>query len=151
MSELWAGRESTHGLNNQGLSNYRTAYWNLEPAALYEHSLKAGTAELAEGGALVVMTGEHTGRAPKDKFIVDEPSSQRPDLVGRGQTRGCLRTHFDEALRQDASGPSGRAVTSSSRTSSPAPSTAYRLAVRVVSESPWHSLFAHNMFLIPGA
>jgi hypothetical protein len=137
---------SRHGLNNQGLSKYRTAYWNLDPAALYEDSLKAGTAELAEGGALVVMTGEHTGRAPKDKFIVDEPSSS--DQIWWGEVNARLsEDHFDGLYAKMQAHLAERDLYVQDVYAGADP--AYRLAVRVVSESPWHSLFAHNMFLIP--
>ncbi len=137
---------SRHGLNNQGLSNYRTAYWNLDPAALYEHSLRAGTAELAQGGALVVMTGEHTGRAPRDKFIVDEPSSSEHIWWGEVNAR-LSEDHFDGLYAKMQEHLASRDLFVQDLFAGADP--AYRLAVRVVSESPWHSLFAHNMFLIP--
>ena len=145
------GREqavSRHGLDNQGISNYRQAYWNLGPAALYEHSLKAGTAELAEGGALVVLTGEHTGRAPRDKFIVDEPSCREEIWWGEVNAR-LSEDHFERLYAKMQAHLTDRDLYVQDVFAGADP--AYRLAVRVVSESPWHSLFAHNMFLIPSA
>src|SRR3546814_3221739 len=67
---------SRHGLNKHGLKDITTAYWNLDVAALYEESLKRNEGQLAEGGALVVLTGKHTGRSPKDKFIVREAATE---------------------------------------------------------------------------
>ena len=67
---------------------------NLSTAALYEAAVRDGEGMIAAEGPLVVGTGTHTGRSPKDKFIVREPSSEANDLVGRRQPpdhRGALR------------------------------------------------------------
>ena len=48
---------------------------NLPPAALYEHAISHDEGMLAAAGPLVVRTGKHTGRSPKDKYIVDEPDA----------------------------------------------------------------------------
>ena len=48
---------------------------NLSPARLYEHADAAREGILAANGPLVVRTGKHTGRSPKDKFLVDEPDA----------------------------------------------------------------------------
>src|SRR3712207_4260845 len=50
--------------------------WNPTVSLLYMHALARGDGQLAEGGPLVVDTGRHTGRSPKDKFIVREPGSE---------------------------------------------------------------------------
>jgi phosphoenolpyruvate carboxykinase (ATP) len=49
---------------------------NASAAVLYEHALKSekGTA-VSSTGALVADSGSKKGRCPKDKRVVDEPSS----------------------------------------------------------------------------
>src|ERR1700732_2740124 len=49
---------------------------NLSPAALYEHAIRRDEAVIVSSGALTAETGKHTGRSPKDKFFVKEPTSQ---------------------------------------------------------------------------
>src|SRR5947207_13246620 len=49
---------------------------NLGPAALYEHAVRRDEAAIVSTGALTAETGKHTGRSPKDKFFVKEPTSQ---------------------------------------------------------------------------
>ena len=56
-------------------------HWNPTTSQLYTHALERREGRIAEGGALAVDTGKHTGRSPKDKFVVREP---RPRLPGSG-------------------------------------------------------------------
>ena len=49
---------------------------------------------LAAAGPLVVRTGKHTGRSPKDKYIVDEPDAHDGVWWGgfnQPDQRGALR------------------------------------------------------------
>ena len=64
----------TSGLESLGLKNLGQVYWNLAVPQLIEHSIVRQEGILASNGALCVNTGKYTGRSPKDKFIVDEPS-----------------------------------------------------------------------------
>ncbi|MGF1608932.1 MAG: phosphoenolpyruvate carboxykinase [Kiloniellales bacterium] len=137
---------SRQGLTQHGIKNYQTAHWNLGAAALYEHTLKAGTGRLADGGALVVLTGQHTGRSPKDKFIVDEPSSR--DNVWWGDVNVAIDEARFEGLERKVVAYLQRRQLYVQDLYAGA-DTEYRLQVRVVSESPWHSLFARNMFILP--
>ncbi|MBP0657283.1 phosphoenolpyruvate carboxykinase (ATP), partial [Mycobacterium tuberculosis] len=52
-------------------------YWNLAPELLYEEAIRRGEAKLAQGGALVAETGQHTGRSPQDKFVVRDALTER--------------------------------------------------------------------------
>jgi|SRR5829696_498444 len=63
-------------LTEHGLETRGTVHWNPTTSQLYSHALLRGDGKLAEGGPLVVDTGEHTGRSPQDRFIVREPSCE---------------------------------------------------------------------------
>ena len=54
----------------------RTAHWNLGTAQLVEQAIERHEGELSSDGALVVRTGQFTGRSPKDKYIVREPGTE---------------------------------------------------------------------------
>jgi phosphoenolpyruvate carboxykinase (ATP) len=101
---------------------------------------------MSTGGALVVETGKHTGRSPNDKFLVDEASSTGNIWWGPVNKK-TSEENFENMRRQILSYYQGRDLyvqdlfAGSDRD--------YRLSVRVISESPWHSLFARNMFIIP--
>ena len=90
------------------------------------HALARGDARLAEGGALVVDTGRHTGRSPKAKFVVREPGSEDADLVGRrqpGDLGGALRGPARQGRRVASA---TRISTSSTPSPGPTPTIAWR-------------------------
>src|SRR5574341_774200 len=66
---------TSYGLENHGIQNVNMVYWNLHTPLLYEQAIRRREGRLAHLGPLVVRTGQHTGRSPNDKFIVQEPSS----------------------------------------------------------------------------
>src|SRR6476469_3881326 len=71
------GRKNTaYELDNYGIKGPATVYWNLNTAELYEEIARRGEGVLSDHGAMIVDTGEHTGRAAKDKAIVREPDSE---------------------------------------------------------------------------
>src|SRR5690348_3774206 len=63
-------------LSRLGIQNPGIVYCQLAPAAWVELALSRGEGELADNGAFVANTGTHTGRSPKDRFLVAEPSAQ---------------------------------------------------------------------------
>ncbi|HUU61701.1 MAG TPA: phosphoenolpyruvate carboxykinase (ATP), partial [Acidimicrobiia bacterium] len=63
-------------LADMGLTEAAAVHHNLSTPALFEKVIRRGEGRAAQGGSLVVRTGEYTGRSPGDKFIVDEPSSR---------------------------------------------------------------------------
>ena len=63
-------------LKQLGLENLGDVHWNLSTPALYEEAIRRYEGLLSHLGPLVVRTGQFTGRLPKDKFIVREPSSE---------------------------------------------------------------------------
>src|SRR6516162_9049741 len=59
-----------------GFEELKRVHANLDAPLLVEEALKRGEARLAHGGALVADTGIHTGRSPKDKFIVKDEGTE---------------------------------------------------------------------------
>src|SRR6266545_5087884 len=84
---------SEHGLEARG-----RVHRNPTTALLYMHALRRGDGVLAEGGPLVVDTGEHTGRSPNDRFVVREPGSE--DRIDWGEVNSPLDEDRFESLRE---------------------------------------------------
>ena len=89
---------SRYGLDKLGIKNFKTAYWNLSVPAYYEHAIRRGEGILTEGGPFMAVTGEHTGRSPKDKFIVEEPSS-KADIWWGDVNQPISQANFDHLAR----------------------------------------------------
>ena len=69
-------RESTFGIENHGISNTGDVHWNFRTPSLYEEIIRRGEGKIAHLGPIVVRTGQYTGRAAGDKFIVKDPASE---------------------------------------------------------------------------
>ncbi|MHA1113181.1 MAG: phosphoenolpyruvate carboxykinase (ATP), partial [Alphaproteobacteria bacterium] len=137
---------SAHGLEHHGLANLARAHWNLGVPSLYEEAIRRGEGVLAQGGPLVVRTGEHTGRAPNDKFIVEDAVSR--DNIDWGKVnRPIDEQRFDALLARVLAYFQNKEVFVKDSFAGADPE--FRLPVRVVTETAWHNLFAHNMFLAP--
>jgi phosphoenolpyruvate carboxykinase (ATP) len=135
------------GLDAHGIAPAGNVIWNPTTAQLYTEALRRGEGVLAHGGPLVVDTGEHTGRSPKDKFVVREPESEGRiwwDDVNQplgeesfDQLRGKVVAYLEA---QDT-----LYVIDHFAGADPA----HRIGVRVVTASPYHALFAKTMFIVP--
>jgi phosphoenolpyruvate carboxykinase (ATP) len=103
---------------------------------------------IAQGGPAVVYTGEHTGRSPRDKFLVEEPSSK--DLIWwEGDNRPFVPERFALLLHRMLAYMQGKELFVQDCYAGADPD--YRTKVRVITEKAWHSLFARNMFIVPPA
>lgn len=137
---------SSFGLDRHGLGNAKAAFWNYSTAALYEEAIRRGEGKLARNGALVVQTGQHTGRSANDKFIVKEPSSA--DQIWWGEVNRPISTDHVANLRRKMLAHLQEHDVFVQNCYAGADSR-HRLPVRVVTETAWHSLFARNMFIVP--
>ena len=139
---------SSHGLDQHGIAKWRLARWNLRTAALYEHAIELREGMLTRDGAMVVTTGEHTGRSPRDKFVVEDPSTK--DKIAWGDVnRPMSEETFDNLLKRVRAHYQAQNLYVQDLYAGADP--AYRLKVRVVTEHAWHALFARNMFIVPPA
>jgi phosphoenolpyruvate carboxykinase (ATP) len=62
-------------LATAGFASAKSVRYNFTAASLYEESIRRGEAELTAHGALRAETGQHTGRSPKDKFVVRDANT----------------------------------------------------------------------------
>ena len=134
---------SRHGLNARG-----PVHWNLGAAGLIEQAIRRGEGSLTEEGSFVAITTPHTGRSPNDKFVVREASSE--DKIAWGSVNVPLSQAHFERLHQDVL----RYLENQElyvQDLYAGADPAYRLNVRVISPSAWHTLFARNMFIVPPA
>jgi len=135
-------------LAEHGIAVRGRVYWHPTTSQLYSHALARGEARLAEGGPLVVDTGAHTGRSPKDKFIVREPGSE--SRIWWDEVNAEISEDDFDRLRERVAARLGEVdvyVIDAFAGSDPA----HRIGVRVITESPWHALFAKTLFIDPTA
>jgi phosphoenolpyruvate carboxykinase (ATP) len=132
---------SAHGLHPEG-----RVHRNPSTSRLYMDALAGGEAVLAEGGSLVVDTGVHTGRAPKDKFVVREPSSE--ERISWTLNQEIAESGYDGLRGKVASSLEQQDelyVIDAFAGADPA----HRIGVRVITSHPYHALFAKTMFIDP--
>jgi phosphoenolpyruvate carboxykinase (ATP) len=138
--------EAGADLAAQGIRNPGTVYANLSPAGLTELAMQRGEGLLAAKGALVAYTGKHTGRSPRDRYLVAQAPSQAEidwGAVNRPMEPAIFARLHEKVLayfqRRELFVFDGWACAD----------PRYRLTVRVVTEKAWHALFAHCLLLRP--
>ena len=141
-------RRSDVGLDAYGINPAYSVYWNFNTPELYEEIARRGEGIFSRHGALLVDTGEHTGRAAKDKAIVREPSSE--EKVFWGDVNKDFPAEKFNALRDRMMSYAGQRDLFVQDTFAGA-DPRYRLPVRIITELAWHSLFARTMFLSDAA
>ncbi|MER9304048.1 phosphoenolpyruvate carboxykinase [Mesorhizobium sp. M0293] len=146
MSEV-GKRNSACAIDHIGLKTTGMVRYNFGAAALYEESIRRGEARLTAHGALVAETGQHTGRSPKDKFVVRDGATE--PHIWWDNNKAISPAQFDTLLAdfrahaadkdlyvQDLVGGADEEL---------------KLPTRVITEFAWHSLFIRNLLIRPNA
>ena len=89
-------RNHNYGADRFGFRDLAGAHWNLYAPQLYEHALQRHEAHIAAHGPLVADTGVHTGRSPKDKFVVRDANTD--PIVWWDNNNAMAAEHFDMLL-----------------------------------------------------
>jgi phosphoenolpyruvate carboxykinase (ATP) len=142
-----ATTESRTGLAVHGIDPAGAVHWNPSTSQLYTDALTRGEARLAEGGPLAVDTGKHTGRSPKDKFVVREPGSE--ERIWWGDVNAEISEEHFEGLREKVTAHVGGCDDLYVVDAFAGADPKQRIAVRVVTTHPYHALFARTMFIDP--
>ncbi len=126
----------------------RSLQSNLSTAALYEAAIRSHEGLVAAGGPLVVRTGKHTGRSPKDKFVVREPSSDAKIWWGE-INQPINEDNYDRLRARLVDYLTERDLYVQDCFIGAHPD--HRRSLRVYTETAWASIFARNLFRRPSA
>jgi phosphoenolpyruvate carboxykinase (ATP) len=136
---------SAQGAESSGLRNLKRVYWNFEAPSLCEQSLIRLETKLIQGGALLAETGVHTGRSPKDKFVVRDATTE--DSVWWDNNGSIAPGQFETLLQDFLAHAEGKELFAQDLYGGAEP--AYRVRARVFTEFAWHSLFIRNLLIRP--
>ncbi|HZT29610.1 MAG TPA: phosphoenolpyruvate carboxykinase (ATP) [Bryobacteraceae bacterium] len=139
-------RPSRFGLQEHGIRNIDTAYWNLGTAQLLEHAVRRHEGLLASGGSFVVRTGQFTGRSPRDKFVVRDESTESSVQWGP-VNQPISEAHFNTLFAKMLAFWQGNDLYVQDCFAGADPR--YRLPIRVITQLAWHALFARQLFIRP--
>src|SRR5689334_10746444 len=131
-------------LSKLGLKNAESVHYQLSPEELVQHTLRINEGVLNDTGALVIQTGEFTGRSPKDKFMVKDEITA--DSVHWNEFNLPLDEKYFHCIRKKILDYLNVQPEVWVRDSYACAEPRYRLNIRVVNDNPWSNLFAYNMF-----
>jgi phosphoenolpyruvate carboxykinase (ATP) len=137
---------AAEALGGTGVRASRPVHGNPTAPALVAEAVRRNEGQLSVDGALVVQTGQHTGRSAQDKFVVDEPSVTGEVWWGRVNNRlapekfAILKARVQAYLQ-------GQELFTQDLYAGADP--AHRVRVRLVTTGAWQALFARNIFIRP--
>lgn len=131
---------------NLGLSSAENVHYQLSPEELIQQAIDRGDGVLNDTGALLINTGEFTGRSPKDKFIVKDEITA--ESVHWNEFNIPIEPkYFDQLHKKILNHLNEKEIWVRDCYACADPE--YRLNIRVINELPANNLFAYNMFLRP--
>jgi phosphoenolpyruvate carboxykinase (ATP) len=145
MNEVGIKAKSAN-LSTLGLTRVKKANWNLTPGALVEQAILRNEGKLCDNGALAADTGKFTGRSPKDRFIVCDSKTENTVWWGDINIKFDA-DKFDSIHQKMIKYLEDKEVFVKDAYACAEPD--YRLNLRVVTETAFQNLFAHNLFLRP--
>lgn len=137
-------KNTKYELSNYGINAPQAVYWNLTTSDLYEAVKRRREGIITNEGVLLVDTGENTGRCAKDKAFVVEPSSEDKIWWSEGNKK-FSQADFNALKDKMMKYLDGRELFVQDTYAGA--DEKHQLAVRIISELAWHSVFARNMFV----
>ena len=133
-------------LASTGITTGNPVHYQQTPEQLSKSTTELGQGILNDTGALLINTGEFTGRSPKDKFCVKDEITA--DAVHWNDFNIAITPQVFDNMHAKLINHLGEKelwVRDAYVCADPK----YRLNIRIVNENPWSNLFAYNMFLRP--
>jgi len=139
------------GLDQIGLTRVSRVLRNLPVESLIEDTILHKQGKMGMRGAIMVDTGRYTGRSPKDKYFVEEPSSR--DKIWWGPVNQKVDETVFDTLYEKVIRYYNRADDSNTYLFDGfcGADPKYCLKVRLIAKKAWQAHFVHNMFIRPTA
>ena len=135
-------------LDSLGLNKVDKVHRNLSIENLIEETVKNGEGIIGPKGATIVDTGQFTGRSPKDKYIVDEPSSS--DKVWWGPVNKKIdESIFDELYASVVDYYNSDSSKTYLFDGFAGFDPSHSINVRIIAKRAWQAHFVNNMFIRP--
>ena len=128
-----------------GIEGAAEVKYNILEPLLVEDSIRAGEAVLTADGALRALTGQHTGRSAKDKFIVCDDKTK--DQIWWDNNKPMSPEHFATLKADMLAHAKGMTLYVQDLIGGADPENA--LPTRMVTELAWHALFIRNLLIRP--
>jgi phosphoenolpyruvate carboxykinase (ATP) len=132
--------------NSISLENIGEIYRNLDVDTLMKHAVANEGASISSTGALMIDTGEFTGRSPKDKYFVNSDPSNK--YIAWGDVNKSIEKDvYNSLLATSKNQLSGKDLYITDVFCGS--SIDSRISVRFITEIAWQSHFVQNMFIMP--
>ena len=133
------------GLDTIGFENPGSAFFNLSESELYEAAIRNDEAVITADGALRALTGQHTGRSAKDKFVVRNLVTE--NQIWWDNNKPMSPDHFAVLHADMLAHANGMSLYVQDLIGGADHDNA--LPTRVITELAWHSLFIRNLLIRP--
>ena len=130
-----------------GLRVSETIRYQLSPDELIEDCLRKKEGTLNDTGALIIHTGEFTGRSPKDRFIVKDEITA--NTIHWNEFNQPLEEKYFNIILRKITEYLNKLPEIWVRDCYACADPRYRMNIRIINETPSMNLFAYNMFLRP--
>ena len=131
--------EKISGLKTLGIEPSEV-FHNLNYDEIFNHEEKNNEGVVSDNGTMMVDTGIFTGRSPKDKYFVDEPSSTG-NLWWGSVNKKVSEEIFDELYGKVTDFLSGKPVYVFEGFAGAEPKTT--IPVQIVTQREWHQTLLH--------
>ena len=132
-------------LSEMGISSMNSIYYNLTEPALMNQAVLRGEGVLGLGGSLIVETGKHTGRSPKDKYIVNSKSVDKN--IWWENNNKLSEKNFERLYDDIREHMKGKDYFVQDLCACADPD--FKLDIRLINEYAWHSLFIRHLLRRP--
>ena len=133
-------------LASYGIKNSKINY-QLSPEELTKKMVELGQGEITSSGAVNMLTGEFTGRSPKDRFIVKDKITEDNVWWDGNINIPFDSEKFDALYDKVVAHLSNREVYV--RDAFACADDSYKTKIRAITETPAANLFIYNMFIRP--